>query len=133
MGCDGATRSDAPSSEELLLRSLLENARSSDDVIDMGGVEDLMDEDGTVFIDVRSPEEFADGHIENSINIPEAELKADHAALPGKDATVITVCNVGKVSLRSLLLLKAMGYGNVKSLMGGLGSWVAEGNMLEES
>tara|TARA_R110002096_G_scaffold408075_1_gene606968 strand:- start:75054 stop:76391 length:1338 start_codon:yes stop_codon:yes gene_type:complete len=124
---------DAASSEELLLRTLLDNARSSDDVIDMGGVEDLMDEDGTIFIDVRTAEEFAEGHIEDSINIPESELNADHPALPGKDTTIITVCNVGKLSLRSLLLLKAMGYKNVKNLMGGLGSWVAEGNQLEES
>ncbi len=130
---NGSNGGDSASSEELLLRTLLDNARSSEDVIDMGGVEDLMDEEDTVFIDVRTPEQFAEGHIEDSINIPETELKLGHAALPSKDATIIAVCNVGNVSLRSLLLLKAMGYKNVKNLMGGLGSWVAEGNMLEES
>ncbi len=120
------------SADEVLLRTLLENAKSSDDVIDMGGVEDLMDEEGTVFLDVRTPEEFADGHIENSVNVPLDDLRPGHPDMPGTDATVITICNVGKISLRALLLLKAMGYQNVKNLMGGLGSWVAEGNMLEE-
>ncbi len=128
-----APSSDTLTSEELLLRTMLENARGSSDVIDMGGVEDLMDEDDTVFIDVRTTPEFAEGHIEDSINIPEHELTPNHPALPDKSATIITVCNVGKISLRSMMLLKSMGYGSVKNLMGGLGSWVAEGNMLEES
>ncbi|MCP4447042.1 MAG: pyridoxal-phosphate dependent enzyme [Myxococcales bacterium] len=126
-------RGDAASAEKFLLRKMLESARNSDDVIDMGGVEDLVGEEGTTFLDVRTPEEFAEGHIEGSVNIPESELKAEHEALPSKEGTVVTVCNVGKASLRALLLLKAMGYRDVKNLMGGLGSWVAEGNMLEES
>ncbi len=128
-----SSRSDTLSSEEVLLRSMLEYARTSNDVIDMGGVEDLMDEDDTVFIDVRTAEEFAEGHIENSINIPEHALVPDHPDLPDKSATIITICNVGKISLRSMMLLKSMGYASVKNLMGGLGSWVAEGNLLEES
>ncbi len=130
---DVVSSNEAASSDELLLRALLESAKRSSDVIDMGGVEDLMDEEGTVFIDVRSPEEFAEGHIEDSINIPFENLKTDSEGLPDKDTAIITVCNVGKVSLRAQLMLKAMGFQNVKNLMGGLGSWVAEGNQLEES
>lgn len=128
-----ARSSDAPSSDELVLRRLLENARTSEDVIDMGGVEDLMDEDDQlVFLDVRSREEFADGHIEGSINIPLAELSADREGLPDRDANVITVCNVGKLSLTGMLMMKSLGFARVKNLMGGLSTWVAEGNMLQE-
>lgn len=127
-----APRSDAPTVDELLLRSLLDNARSSTDVIDMGAVEDLMDQDEKpVFLDVREAEEFVDGHIENSINISLGDLKPGLANLPARDATIITVCNVGKKSLTAMMILKSMGYPNVKNLMGGLGSWVAEGGMLD--
>lgn len=114
------------------IHSLLETARSSADIIDMGGVEDIMDEGDFVFIDIRTAEEFAEGHIEDSVNVPLSEMSPDHEALPEKDVTIIAVCSVGQRSLRGMLLLKSMGYPNVKSLMGGLQSWVAEGNLLEE-
>ncbi len=129
-GSSGAAVSDEDSQ---LLRALLDNARSSNDMIDMGGVEDLMDgDDKPVFLDVRAPDEFSDGHIENSINIELSELKPGAEGLPSRNDTIITVCNVGKKSVNAMLLLKSMGYPKVKVLMGGLGSWVAEGGMLDE-
>ena len=48
-----------------------------------------------------------------------------------KDTPIITVCNVGRVSLSGMLVLKSLGFHKVKNLQGGLSSWVAEGNSLE--
>lgn len=128
------TSTDAPSEDELLLRRLRENFKNSVDVIDMGGVEDLMDEaEPPVFVDVRTADEFSEGHIEDSINIPLDELQAGDSRLPSADSTIVTVCNVGKISLTASLVLKSLGYPSVKNLMGGLNSWVSEGKMLEES
>ncbi len=130
---EAARASDAPSAEEQVLRKLIDNARVSADVIDMGALEDLMDEDEKlVLLDVRTPEEFADGHIEDSVNIPLEEITAGAAGMPTLGANVVTICNIGKISLTAMLILKSLGYCRVKNLMGGLNSWVAEGNMLEE-
>ncbi len=115
---------------ERTLRLLLDNARLSNDVIDMGQVDDLID-DEAVLIDVRTPQEYAEEHAEGAINLPLAELEEQgdkHGTLPAdKDAVIITICNVGKISLSAMMLLKSLGYNNAKNLEGGLTTWMAEG------
>jgi cysteine synthase/rhodanese-related sulfurtransferase len=130
---DEATDGGASSEEAQLVRALLDNARRSPDVIDMGEVMDLIDSDERpLFVDVRTPAEFAEGHIEGAVNVPLDALGDKAAGLPkDKDAPIVTVCNVGRVSLTGMLILKSLGYHKVKNLMGGLNSWVSEGNPLE--
>ncbi len=119
----------APSDDERLLKSLLDNARRSPDVIDVGQLDDLLSSKSKpVVIDVRQPHEFADGHIEDAINVPLANLSDKTATLPkDKAAPIVTVCNVGRISLTGMLVLKSLGYHNVKNLMGGLDAWMGEG------
>jgi rhodanese-related sulfurtransferase/plastocyanin len=57
-----------------------------------------------VFVDVREPEEFAEGHIPGAINIREQDFAARIGEVP-KDALVIPYCNMdfrGFVAVRSL-------------------------------
>ncbi len=125
--------SGAPSSEELMLKAMIDNARRSADAIDVGEVDDLLEsEDKPVILDVRTVEAFAQEHLEGSINIPLDDLREDSHGLPGdRETQIITVCNVGKISLSGMLVLKSMGYQNVRNLMGGLTAWVGEGMPLE--
>ena len=54
--------------------------------------------------------------------------KGATAGLPtDRSAPVVTICARGKRSLYGLLLLKAQGYQNVKSVVGGMGAWVESG------
>ena len=117
-----------PSPNDALLQSMVDNVRRSPAVIDVGELEDLIDDAGAVVVDVRTPAEFAEEHIEGSINIPLDALN-DQAAevLSDKGQTVVTVCNIGRISLTGLLLLKSQGYSDVRNLMGGLSAWVGEG------
>ena len=49
-------------------------------------------------------------------------------ALPtDRSAPIVAMCAKGKRSIYALLLLKAQGYQNVKSVWGGIGSWVESG------
>lgn len=66
-------------------------------------------------IDVREPEEYAVGHIENSLNIPPAELMSGTDKLSDipKDAEVILYCKSGSRSNVSKNILESMGYTNV--------------------
>ena len=66
-------------------------------------------------IDVREPEEYATGHVENSLNIPPAELLGgtDKLNTIPKDAVVILYCKSGSRSNVSKNILESMGFTNV--------------------
>ena len=115
-----------------ILDNVVEFARASPDIIDCGEAEDLLDDADPMIIDVRSPEEYAQERVENAINIPLDDLTADSPELPeDKERTIIAVCRIGEKSLYAMLLLKSMGYRNVKNVMGGMQSWQAEGLPME--
>jgi cysteine synthase/rhodanese-related sulfurtransferase len=129
-GADAAPDAEAPGG--LTLTALLDAARRSDDVIDVGQMEDLLDgSPPPVVIDVRTGEEYQEERMEGSINIPLDDLSAAGDLPRDKGAPIVTVCNTGRKSLSGMLLLKSLGYRNVKNLMGGLAAWSAEGHPLE--
>ena len=93
-------------------------------------------ESGTpTVIDVRSAAEYAEQHVEKAIHIPLEDLAAGNVGDLPSDKThpLITVCNVGEKSLYAMLLLKSLGYQNVKNILGGLNAWVSEGMPTESS
>ena len=79
-----------------------------------------------VIIDARTEEEFAEGHIENAILIPEYEIK-DRAEkeLPDKDALILVYCRSGRRSKIASSELVKLGYTNVKEF-GGIIDWPYE-------
>ncbi len=116
------------SAEELLVQSLIANARSSVDAIEVAGLQQLLgSKSPPVLLDVRPAEQFARGHIHNSINIALADLNEEHPALPARDSTVVSVCNAGNMSLTGLLIMKSLGFQKVKSLSGGVRQWTTDG------
>ena len=76
-----------------------------------------------IIIDARTEEEFAEGHIENAILIPEYEIK-DRAEkeLPDKDALILVYCRSGRRSKIASEELVKLGYTNVKEF-GGIIDW----------
>ena len=75
-------------------------------------------------IDVRSPEEFNDGHISNSknINYNSAEFKEEVSKLD-KSKPVYVYCQAGGRSAAAAKVLVQMGFSKVYDLKGGYGSW----------
>lgn len=87
----------------------------------------IMDtEQDYIIIDARTEEEFAEGHIENAILIPEYEIK-DRAEkeLPDKDALILVYCRSGRRSKIASEELVNLGYTNVKEF-GGIIDWPYE-------
>ena len=79
-----------------------------------------------VIIDARTEEEFATGHIENAILIPEYEIAARaEAELPDKDALILVYCRSGRRSKIASEELVKLGYTNVKEF-GGIIDWPYE-------
>ncbi len=88
---------------------------------------EIMDtEQDYIIIDARTEEEFAEGHIENAILIPEYEIK-DRAEkeLPDKDALILVYCRSGRRSKIASEELVKLGYTNVKEF-GGIIDWPYE-------
>ncbi|UOO81527.1 rhodanese-like domain-containing protein [Uruburuella testudinis] len=67
-----------------------------------------------VWIDVRSPEEFKEGHLNGAVNIPGDQIPARiRAVSPDKSAPVNLYCRSGRRAEAVLQTLKQMGYTNV--------------------
>ncbi len=79
---------------------------------------------GAIVIDVRSPEEFAAGHVDGAINVP-IETLSQHASTLPKDAVVVTVCGKGGGrSDRAAEELRALGFASARALCGGTQAWM---------
>ena len=79
-----------------------------------------------IIIDARTKEEFAEGHIENAILIPEYEI-ANRAEkeLPDKEQLILVYCRSGRRSKIASEELVKLGYTNVKEF-GGIIDWPYE-------
>jgi rhodanese-related sulfurtransferase len=61
------------------------------------------------FVDVRQPEEYAQGHIPGAINVPSGELSARRAELP-RGSVLIPYCNMDFRGFVSARELEALGF-----------------------
>jgi rhodanese-related sulfurtransferase len=83
--------------------------------------------DGTYFIlDVRSPEEYKESHIEGSVLIPVNELEGRLAEVP-KDKVIIVYCRSGNRSLTASNILVENGFNAVINVEGGITAWIDKG------
>ena len=64
---------------------------------------------GAIIVDVRSPREYASGHVKGSLNIPLDKLDKQMAKLEKKGKPVITCCASGMRSRTAASKLKARG------------------------
>jgi len=77
-----------------------------------------------VLLDVRQPEEFAQGYIEGAINIPLRQLGQNLDQIP-RDRPIVAICGSGHRSTIAMVALQMLGYQDVKSLEGGMTVWNA--------
>ena len=75
-------------------------------------------------VDVRTPEEFAEGHLENALNIDflESDFITEVEKLDLKKPIYI-YCRSGKRSGRAALVLKDVGFSEIYDLQGGFLNW----------
>jgi adenylyltransferase/sulfurtransferase len=75
-----------------------------------------------VLLDVREPFEHAIAAIPGSLLVPLAELPGRLRGLDGH-AAIVAYCHHGLRSARARDILLAAGFGNVRSLAGGIDAW----------
>nr|WP_188130232.1 rhodanese-like domain-containing protein [Massilia mucilaginosa] len=91
-------------------------------------VTQLINRGKTVVVDVRTAEEFANGHLRDAKNIPLADLSSRIAELDkAKSKTVVVVCQTGARADKAIKILEGAGFTDVFSLDGGQTAWQAAG------
>ncbi|MDX1691234.1 MAG: rhodanese-like domain-containing protein [Acidimicrobiia bacterium] len=102
--------------------------------ITAGGVDDVktaMDNDAFL-LDVRTTEEFANGHIGDAVNIPLHDVAANLDAIP-MDRTVIVYCGSGYRAALAAAALQSLGYDNVSVFTGSWKAWKAAGEPVSQA
>ena len=86
------------------------------------GLEELkqLQKEGTMIIDVRSPQEYKEDHLDGAISIPEYEIrKKIENRIPDKNKSIVVYCSSGGRSKKAQKLLKKLGYNHVYNLYEG--------------
>ncbi|MFC1987165.1 rhodanese-like domain-containing protein [Chloroflexota bacterium] len=80
-----------------------------------------------VIIDVRTPEEFADGHLENALNINfNSGTFSDDINKLDKDKTYLVYCRTGNRSAQAAAVMADLGFREIYD-MGGIIDWTVKG------
>lgn len=86
----------------------------------------MEEETDYIILDVRRPDEFADKHIPNAINVPNETIGEDEIPeLPDKDQIILVYCRSGNRSKQASKKLAALGYTKVYEF-GGINDWKGE-------
>lgn len=86
----------------------------------------MAEESGYIILDVRTPEEFAEKHIPNAINVPnETICTGEISELPDKNRLIMVYCRSGRRSKEAAEKLVKLGYTNIVEF-GGIIDWKGE-------
>ncbi len=108
-------------------RDLLAAAKSEIDEVDTETAASHID-DGALVLDVREPDEYAEGAIPGAIHIPRGHLEAQvEGKIGDKDAPVVVYCAGGVRSAFAVKTMTELGYTAAESMAGGFGRWKDEG------
>ena len=86
------------------------------------GVAEYKTNVGVVLLDVRTLEEYSDGHIDGSVNIPLDRIYSVENIVKDKSTPLYVHCLSGGRSGQAVSYLKQIGYTNVKNI-GGIRSY----------
>ena len=86
----------------------------------------MKEQSDCLIVDVRRPDEFAEGHIAGAVNVPNETIEDEAPdALPDKEQTLLVYCRSGNRSKEASQKLADMGYTNVYEF-GGINTWKGE-------
>jgi rhodanese-related sulfurtransferase len=77
-------------------------------------------------LDVRTPQEYAEGHVPGAVNVPYDQLASRLAEVP-KDKDVVLYCKSGRRAGIAADVLAANGYKRLSHLEGDMNAWVEKG------
>ena len=82
------------------------------------GVKEFRQREGAVLLDVRTPQEYRDGFIPGSKNVPLQTIDKVTSIVENKDTALFVYCHSGARSRQATAMLQQMGYTKVQNLGG---------------
>jgi phage shock protein E len=79
----------------------------------MQSLKEIVQDKKAVFVDVRTPQEFNEGHIPSALNIPLDQIMGRLDELEGVEGPVVLYCRSGNRSGMALHILQAEGFKNL--------------------
>jgi rhodanese-related sulfurtransferase len=100
--------------------------------VDAPGAVEVIGESGTVVLDVRTPEEYGQGHLPGAINIDyhSSDFQSRLATLD-RESTYLVYCRSGYRSSKTLRVLDKLRFQSVAHLDGGINTWNKAGQSVE--
>lgn len=82
------------------------------------GVKEYRTAPGAILLDVRTPQEYREGHIPGSKNVPLQAIDEVVSVAENKDTVLYVYCQSGARSRQATGMLQQMGYTNVNNIGG---------------
>ena len=82
------------------------------------GVKEYQQREGAILLDVRTPQEYRDGFIPGSKNVPLQTIDKVDSVVENKDTALYVYCHSGARSRQAVSILQHMGYTNVNNIGG---------------
>ena len=82
------------------------------------GIKEYESTSGAVLLDVRTPQEYGQGRIPGSRNLPLQDIDTAELAVKDKDTPLFVYCYSGARSRQAVTRLQKMGYTNVTNIGG---------------
>lgn len=107
---------------ETLKNMFTRNRNSKENNIDYETAKMILKNDkSAILVDVRSPQEYKEKHLEGSINIPIYNIEEKSKdSIPNKQNIVIVYCQSGGRSSKAVKILEKQGYSKLYNIEGGL-------------
>lgn len=85
---------------------------------------------GAILLDVRTRNEYVQGHIDGSTLVPLDRLPASLAQLAAAESPIIVICHAGSRASTAATAIRRAGKADVHVLGGGVSSWASHGRKL---
>jgi rhodanese-related sulfurtransferase len=99
--------------------------------VDVSAAQQIVDDGNAVILDVRTPEEFAAGHLPGAININvESSDFATKVAGLDESTETLVYCRTGNRSGIATDTMADLGFTDMSDLQGGIEAWAAAGEQV---
>ncbi len=82
-------------------------------------------------LDVRTPQEYAEGHVPGAVNVPHDQVATRMAEIP-RDKDVVLYCRSGRRAQAAADVLASHGYKRMTHLEGDMPAWIERGRPVEK-
>nr|WP_136251856.1 rhodanese-like domain-containing protein [Ningiella ruwaisensis] len=83
--------------------------------------------ESVMIVDVRTPEEYAEGHVPGAVNIPLASVSENLEKFGAKEQEIVVYCRSGRRAGQALNMLADAGFENLYHLEGDIMAWEKAG------